>query len=267
MRSKGVSHLVDGRFQLDRGVALPFLVNTRTAWAANLPLRLWRWLVAAFRDVEKTPLGSLLLGNVWPAYVFALPLAARIWGLMGTPRADTLHGQAQLLQEIVTVVFLGLVVVLFAVRRRHISGAHATLLPALVALVGTFLLNVVGYLPVDETTSTEALVASSVIVIVGTLWTIWSLATLGRCFGLFPEVRGLVRHGPYRLVRHPVYLGELISAVGIIVAKPHPFIVLLFVVFVALQYWRTVYEERALTAAFPEEYPSYVQRVGRLIPR
>jgi protein-S-isoprenylcysteine O-methyltransferase Ste14 len=194
-------------------------------------------------------------------------VSARVWGLVHAHRADTLHGQAQLLQEVVTVIFLGLVVVLFAVRRRRISGAHATLAPGLVALVGTFLLNVVAYLPVDDTRSTEALFVSSLIVIVGTLWTIWSLATLGRCFGLFPEARGLVQRGPYRLVRHPVYLGELISAVGLLVAKPHPIIVLLFAAFVALQYGRTVYEERALTAAFSEEYPSYAQRVGRLIPR
>ena len=211
-------------------------------------------------------MGALLLGNVWPAYIFALPLAVRVWGLVRAHRAETLHAQAQLLQEIVTVVFLALVVLLFAIRRRPIADTHASVVPATVALIGTFLLNVVGYLPVQDTTSTEALLASSAIVIVGTLWTIWSLATLGRCFGLFPEVRGLVQRGPYRLVRHPVYLGELISAVGLLVAKPHPVIVLLFAAFVALQFARTVYEEQALSAAFPTEYPTYAQRVARLIP-
>jgi protein-S-isoprenylcysteine O-methyltransferase Ste14 len=229
--------------------------------------RAWRALVAAFRSVESTPFGALLLGNVWPAYVFALPLAARIWGLSRSLRpAETLHAQAQLLQEVVTVLFLSLVVVLFIVRRRRIEGQRATLGPGLVALLGTFLLNVVAYLPVDDTTSTESLLASSGVVIVGTLFTIWSLTTLGRCFGLFPEVRGLVLRGPYRLVRHPVYLGEAISAVGLLLAKPHPLIVLTFLAFVGLQYWRTVYEERALTAAFPEDYPAYKQRVARLIP-
>jgi protein-S-isoprenylcysteine O-methyltransferase Ste14 len=245
-----------------------FGVNSgvRAFTSLSSPSTVWQRLVAAFRDVERTRLGAVLLGNVWPAYVFALPLAARVWGLVHAHRADTLHGQAQLLQEIVTVVFLALVVLLFAIRRRPIADVHASLIPGAVALVGTFLLNVVAYLPVEDTTSTEALLASSAIVIVGTLWTIWSLATLGRCFGLFPEVRGLVQRGPYRLVRHPVYLGELISAVGLLVAKPHPLIVLIFAAFVALQFGRTVYEEQALTTAFPAEYPPYARRVARLIP-
>ena len=228
--------------------------------------RVWHAIVASFRAVEATTVGGLLLGNVWPAYVFALPLAARVWGLLHARFDQSLHGQAQLLQEVVTVVFLTLVVVLFIVRRRAIRGEHATLLPGMVALVGTFLLNVVAYLPVEDATSTESLLASSVVVTVGTLFTIWSLATLGRCFGLFPEVRGLVTRGPYRLVRHPVYLGEIISAVGLLLAKPHPLIVLLFIAFVGLQYWRTIYEERALSAAFPEEYPAFAGRVPRLIP-
>jgi protein-S-isoprenylcysteine O-methyltransferase Ste14 len=203
---------------------------------------------------------------VWPAYIFALPLAARVFGFLHTHYDNSPHGQAAYLQEVVTIVFLALVVALFAIRRRSISSGHATFLPGLVALVGTFLLNVVAYLPVEDTTSTEALFASSAVVTLGTAWSIWSLATLGRCFGLFPEVRGLVMRGPYRLVRHPVYLGELISAVGLLLAKPNPLIVLLFAVFVALQYWRTIYEERALSEAFPTQYPAYARRVARLIP-
>jgi hypothetical protein len=38
----------------------------------------------------------------------------------------------------------------------------------------------------------------------------WSLLALGRSFGLAPADRGLVQRGPYRLVRHPMYLGELV---------------------------------------------------------
>jgi protein-S-isoprenylcysteine O-methyltransferase Ste14 len=227
---------------------------------------LWHKLVGLFRDVEATPWGGLLLGNAWPAYLFALPLLVRAWNLFHVTRADTLHDQALLLQETVTVVFLGLVVLLFAIRRRAIKGQRANWRAGGVALLGTFLLNVVAFLPIEASTSTEGLLASSVIVIVGTLFTIWSLATLGRCFGLFPEVRGLVLRGPYRLVRHPVYLGELVSALGLLVVKPHPLIVAVFAVFVALQYGRTIYEERALAAAYPDDYPAYARRVPRLVP-
>jgi protein-S-isoprenylcysteine O-methyltransferase Ste14 len=167
---------------------------------------------------------------------------------------------------VVTILFLALVVVLFAVRRRSIQGQRATWRAGLVALLGTFLLNVVAYLPIDAAASTATLLASSAVVMLGTLFTIWSLATLGRCFGLLPEVRGLVVRGPYRLVRHPVYLGEVIASLGSLIAKPHPLIVATLIVFVLLQYWRTVYEERALAAAFPSDYPAYRRRVPRLVP-
>jgi protein-S-isoprenylcysteine O-methyltransferase Ste14 len=218
--------------------------------------------VRLHRELEATRWGGVVLGNVWPAYLFALPLAARTWNLLRSGSGLN----AYTLQEGVTIAFLALVVVLFAVRKRSISGRRATWREGLVALGGTFLLNVVAYVAVDATSSDGILLASSTIVVLGTLFTIWSLATLGRCFGLLPEARGLVRSGPYRLVRHPVYLGEFISALGILVAKPHPLIVAVLAVFAVLQYWRTVYEERALTDAFPTEYPSYQASVGRLIP-
>ena len=227
---------------------------------------MWRLLVGWQREIEQTWWGAFLLGNVWPAYIFALPLFARVVNFVQMRPGDTTHQTAQYIQELVTVAFLALVVVLFVVRRRGVRGERATLVPGLVALFGTFLLNVVAYLPVEDTTSTEALLASSAIIIVGTLFTMWSLATLGRCFGLFPEARGLVTRGPYQWVRHPVYLGELISALGLLFAKPHPLIIAIFAVFVALQYLRTVYEERALSAAFPEAYPGYARRVPRLLP-
>jgi protein-S-isoprenylcysteine O-methyltransferase Ste14 len=235
--------------------------------APNAPTHAWQSLVASFRAVEATRGGGLLLGHVWPAYVFAMPLLARLWSLLHMRLGSgSLYTWAVLIQDAATVVFLSVVVVLFAVRQRRLRGQHTTLVPGLIALLGTFVLNVVGYLPISPTRSTAALLASSLVVIVGTLWATWSVATLGRCFGLFPEVRGLVTRGPYRLVRHPVYLGEIIAAVGLVLARPNAWIALIVLAFVALQYWRSTCEERALSSAFPSEYPAYARRVGRLVP-
>jgi protein-S-isoprenylcysteine O-methyltransferase Ste14 len=228
--------------------------------------RVWHALVRVHRQFESTTWGSIVLGNVWPAYLFALPLVARVWGLLHAAPASTLHAQARLVQEIVTVAFLTVVVVLFAVRRRTVRGERVRWPAGLVALLGTFLLNVVAYVPVEDATSTMLLFVSSAMVVAGTLFTIWSLAWLGRCFGLLPEVRGLVLRGPYRLVRHPVYLGEVASAVGILIAKPHPVILLTVLLFVVLQYMRTEFEERALCQAYPSDYPRYREQVPRLVP-
>jgi protein-S-isoprenylcysteine O-methyltransferase Ste14 len=41
-----------------------------------------------------------------------------------------------------------------------------------------------------------------------------SLLTLGRRFGVRPASRGLTTIGPYRIVRHPIYLSYLVADVG-----------------------------------------------------
>jgi protein-S-isoprenylcysteine O-methyltransferase Ste14 len=89
---------------------------------------------------------------------------------------------------------------------------------------------------------------------------------LGRCFGVLPEVRGLVTRGPYSVVRHPVYLGELGACAGLVLAAPTPWNVGVAAVFTAAQFVRMRLEERALGSEFPE-YRSYAARTPRLVPR
>jgi protein-S-isoprenylcysteine O-methyltransferase Ste14 len=92
-----------------------------------------------------------------------------------------------------------------------------------------------------------------------------SVLTLRGCFALLPEARGLVTNGPYRLVRHPVYLGELGACASLVIAAPSVFNSVLLATFVLAQWGRMGFEERALTAAFPE-YSRYAEETPGLIP-
>src|SRR2546430_13476301 len=55
---------------------------------------------------------------------------------------------------------------------------------------------------------------------VGLLIVIIGKLSLGRSFGLTPANRGVVSTGIYQFVRHPIYLGYLITHIGFVLANP-----------------------------------------------
>jgi protein-S-isoprenylcysteine O-methyltransferase Ste14 len=109
------------------------------------------------------------------------------------------------------------------------------------------------------------LLAGDAVAVGGCVWLLASALVLGRCFGVLPEARGLVRSGPYRLVRHPVYLGEIAAIGGLTLAAPAVWNALVWALFVVAQMIRIGLEERALTDAFPE-YSIYAAATSRLLP-
>jgi protein-S-isoprenylcysteine O-methyltransferase Ste14 len=92
-----------------------------------------------------------------------------------------------------------------------------------------------------------------------------SVLSLGRCFGVLPEARGLVTSGAYGVVRHPLYATEIAAFAGLTIAAPVLANALLLVVLVCAQRVRMQFEERALSTAFPE-YARYARTVPALVP-
>ncbi|HYX85674.1 MAG TPA: methyltransferase [Gaiellales bacterium] len=110
------------------------------------------------------------------------------------------------------------------------------------------------------------LLASAAISLASLALAIGALGRLGRCFGVLPDARGLVTGGPYRFVRHPLYVGEIGTFLSIAMAAPTPRNAAGLSALVAAQAARARLEEQTLRIAFPG-YAEYAARTPMLIPR
>lgn len=117
----------------------------------------------------------------------------------------------------------------------------------------------------SATNGTEAVLLGDFVALASYVWLLVSVLALGKCFGILPEARGLVRRGPYRFVRHPVYLGELGAVVGFVIGAPSLWNLAALALFYVAQSVRMRLEERALSREFPE-YAEYAAVTPRLVP-
>jgi protein-S-isoprenylcysteine O-methyltransferase Ste14 len=88
---------------------------------------------------------------------------------------------------------------------------------------------------------------------------------LGQSFAVLPANRGIVSRGPFRLVRHPIYLGWTLLAMGFSMAYPSVWNLVLLAAGMSLMFWRIKLEEELLGA--DPSYRAYRSRVRwRMVP-
>lgn len=85
-----------------------------------------------------------------------------------------------------------------------------------------------------------------------TALTIWGIWTLRRSFSITVEARTLVTGGPYRWCRHPIYLGEVLTAAAVCFWRASPRNAAIFVAFALAQIARARAEDAKLAKVFPE---------------
>jgi protein-S-isoprenylcysteine O-methyltransferase Ste14 len=153
-----------------------------------------------------------------------------------------------------------LVVLLTVVRRPAavVDRTTSTRLIAAASMIGIYFIRPVGTPLVSD-------LATATVSGAGLLAIIAAKLTLGRSFGLMPANRGIVSRGIYRVVRHPIYAGYLVTHAAFLVAHPTPWNAMLLVTSDTALLVRALYEERTL--ARDPAYATYMRQVPwRVLP-
>jgi protein-S-isoprenylcysteine O-methyltransferase Ste14 len=168
-----------------------------------------------------------------------------------------------LLSELTNVLGAAFFVFLFIIRVMQFSnGELTTILLAMQSALAAFLL--VMHKPVERISHPlMSLIAwlcallplafnlkdaTAIYSLPGLLLALWSLVALGFSFSIAPEDRGIVERGPYRFVRHPMYLGEILSLLGLCIAANNIWNWFALLLFVRLVLIRISAEERVLAS-------------------
>ena len=110
-------------------------------------------------------------------------------------------------------------------------------------------------------------IIGAVLCVLGVGLAIWARVHLGRNWSPAPALKQeheLVRSGPYALVRHPIYTGIILAALGSTLTSP-VWLIMFFIVS-SMFIWRVYVEENLMIQQFPNQYPEYKERTWALIP-
>ncbi len=140
-----------------------------------------------------------------------------------------------------------------------------------------FGLSYLGWIPLPLSISPEIgalmLALGSLLYFLGLLLVLWARLTLGGNYfvstGLGAQLfadHHLVTHGPFARVRHPMYVGLILAALGGLLLY-HTWTTLYFACFAPLLMARARREEQALAAEFGAQWQEYCKHVPAFVPR
>jgi protein-S-isoprenylcysteine O-methyltransferase Ste14 len=149
-----------------------------------------------------------------------------------------------------------LVVILTLARRRAavIDSSAKAATVTVVSLVGPWLLRTGDAAALSPDIFTTMISATGLVIVVA------SKIALGRSFGLVPANRGVVVRGPYGFVRHPIYLGYLVTHVAFFFAHPTTWNAAVIIIGDGTLIARALMEERVLQR--DATYAAYCRRVS-----
>jgi protein-S-isoprenylcysteine O-methyltransferase Ste14 len=157
-------------------------------------------------------------------------------------------------------------IVWFTLTRDHPLAQAAGWQPRVTALLGSFLFMVsLVWLKKPDLGITSHLTAAAFLA-TGSALMLVILPRLGKSFSIMAEARTLVVNGPYAIVRHPLYVAEVIATIGVLIEFFSWVAVTVVIIQFAFQIQRMRNEEAVLLRTFPIDYACYMARTKRLFP-
>jgi protein-S-isoprenylcysteine O-methyltransferase Ste14 len=105
--------------------------------------------------------------------------------------------------------------------------------------------------------------------VAGLVFGSWALVTMGsRQITAMPTPRAgaqLLRHGPYRYVRHPMYTSLILLTLGFVVVRPTPYLIAAQACLIVVLWLKSREEEKILREIF-SGYSEYARTTKRFVP-
>lgn len=195
-----------------------------------------------------------LLGGMW-FMLLALCVTIKIGSSLTDPWPSLLSGFC--------IGSFYILLALLVMTRSPAKAQADGLLPRIAAFVGTYMPWTISFF--GKTNQALPNLVSSACVLTGMIMMLVTIRHLGRSFSLVPQARSVVQTGPYRWIKHPLYLAEEIAILGVVLQDPTPVTLTVLVLHIGVQVCRILYEEDLLRRSCPE-YSSYEASRWRLIP-
>lgn len=164
---------------------------------------------------------------------------------------------------VLTSLFYALIIFCY-LRRHQAIATHGSVAGWVVAVVATMAPFPLPFFHSSPPGNGRQL-AADLLLVMGTAGSIWSLWFLGRNVSVIAQARAVSSRGPYRLVRHPLYTAEMISALGLAIAAGTIAAFAAWTVLCAMQVYRASREEQILLRTLPA-YRDYRARTCALVP-
>jgi protein-S-isoprenylcysteine O-methyltransferase Ste14 len=104
----------------------------------------------------------------------------------------------------------------------------------------------------------------------GVVFAIWARAHLGANWSAAVSIRSdheLIRSGPYKRIRHPIYTGMLLATAGTAIVVGQVRGLVGFAICFTAFYLKASKEERWLTQEFGEKFEAHAKQTGMFLPK